>query len=340
MSEDNIIGEEQIMESEESLVVEEKVIIDVNFIRDTWEKIREEMRKAVVGMDNVIEVLFIGLLSEGHILLEGPPGIAKTYAAQNFAHTLGLRFKRVQMTPDLLPADIIGTMVFDPKELKFRFKRGPIFTNILLVDEINRAPPKTQSALLEAMEERQITVEGVTYPLPKPFIVLATQNPIEMEGTYPLPEAQVSRFMLYLKIGYPSPEDELKIIRLKNKTLERINVNTVVSGRTIIEMQKVVQRDIRVDDKIMRYIRDIVVACRRDARVLLGCSPRASIALLMASKAYAAMQGRDFVIPDDVKHVTMPALRHRIILKPEIELSGVTSDDIVLTILKAIPVPG
>ncbi len=338
MSDD--INEEEILEEEEELgSEEEKLIIDVNFIKDTWLKIREEMHRAVIGMDEVIEVLFIGLLSEGHILLEGPPGIAKTYAAQNFAHTLGLKFKRVQMTPDLLPADILGTMIFDPKELKFRFKRGPIFSNIILVDEINRAPPKTQSALLEAMEERQITVEGVTYPLPKPFIVLATQNPIEMEGTYPLPEAQVSRFMLYLKIGYPSPEDELKIIRLKNRTLKRINVNTVVSGRTIIEMQKVIQRDVKVDDKIMRYIRDIVIACRRDARVLLGCSPRASIALLMASKVRAAMLGRDYVIPDDVKHVAMPALRHRVILKPEIELSGVTSDDVILTILKAVPVP-
>jgi len=340
MMNDEVKDELGTVELKQAELQQEERIIDVKFVHDTWEKIKSEMRKAVIGMSEVIESLFIGLLAEGHVLLEGPPGIAKTYAAQNFAHTLGLEFKRVQMTPDLLPSDIIGTMVFDPKELKFRFKRGPIFTNILLVDEINRAPPKTQSALLEAMEERQITIEGATFPLPRPFIVLATQNPIEMEGTYPLPEAQVSRFMLYLKIGYPSPEDELRIIRLKNRTLKRVLVTPVVSGRTVIEMQKVVQTNVNVDDKIMRYIRDIVVACRKDARVLLGCSPRASIALLMASKAYAAMQGRDYVIPDDVKHVALSTLRHRIILKPEIELSGVTSDDVIQSILKAVPVPG
>jgi len=331
--------QEEIPEEKIEEETYEERIVDVKFVHDTWEKIKVEMKKAVIGMEPVVESLFIGLLVGGHVLLEGPPGIAKTYAAQNFAHTLGLSFRRVQMTPDLLPSDIIGTMIFDPKELKFRFKKGPIFTNILLVDEINRAPPKTQSALLEAMEEKQITIEGITYEIPKPFIVLATQNPIEMEGTYPLPEAQLSRFMLFLKMGYPDPEDELEILRLKNKTLRRVLVNTIVSGRTVLEMQKVVQTKVTVNDNILAYIRDIVIACRRDARVLLGCSPRASIALLLASRAYAAMQGRDFVIPDDVKHVALPSLRHRLILKPEIELSGVTADDIITSILKAIPTP-
>jgi len=328
----------KIEKSDIELESEER-IIDVAFIHDTWLKIKKELKRAVIGLDEVIESLFIALLSEGHVILEGPPGIAKTYVAQNFAHTLGLEFKRVQMTPDLLPSDIIGTMVFDPKELRFRFKKGPIFTNILLVDEINRAPPKTQAALLEAMEEKQITVEGITFHLPRPFIVLATQNPIEMEGTYPLPEAQISRFMLFLKLGYPGPEEEFEIIRLKNRTLRRVLVNTVVSGRTVLEMQKFVQNNINVDERIMAYIRDIVIACRKDARVLLGCSPRASIALLLAAKAYAAMQGRDYVIPDDIKHVALPVLRHRIILKPEIELGGVSSDDIIRSILKTVPVP-
>ncbi|MHA1616100.1 MAG: AAA family ATPase [Candidatus Njordarchaeales archaeon] len=313
--------------------------IDVSLVRDTWIRIKDELKKAVIGMDDVIEFMFIALLSEGHVLLEGPPGIAKTYAAQNFSATLGLDFRRVQMTPDLLPSDIIGTMIYDQKEATFKFKRGPIFTNVLLVDEINRAPPKTQAALLEAMEEKQVTVEGVTYPLPKPFIVLATQNPIEMEGTYPLPEAQVSRFMLYLKLSYPDSETELEIIKLKHRTMKRVLVEQVTSEKTILLLQRIVQQRIHVSESVMRYIRDIVIACRKDARVLLGCSPRASIALLLASKAYAAMQGRDYVIPDDVKYVALPALRHRIILKPEIELSGVTTDNVVLSILRSISIP-
>ncbi|MHA1589806.1 MAG: AAA family ATPase [Candidatus Njordarchaeales archaeon] len=324
-------------DSETLLEISEEV--DISIVRDTWSRIRTELKKAVIGMDDVIEFMFIALLSQGHVLLEGPPGIAKTYAAQNFAATLGLDFKRIQMTPDLLPSDIIGTMIYDQREGVFKFKRGPIFTNILLVDEINRAPPKTQAALLEAMEEKQVTVEGITYLLPKPFIVLATQNPIEMEGTYPLPEAQVSRFMLYLKLSYPDPEAELKIIELKNRTLKRVLVEQVTSEKTILLLQKIVQEKVVVSEAVMKYIRDIVIACRKDARILLGCSPRASIALLLASKAYAAMQGRDYVIPDDVKHVALPALRHRIILKPEIELSGVTTDDVVISILRSVSVP-
>ncbi|MHA1675708.1 MAG: AAA family ATPase, partial [Candidatus Njordarchaeales archaeon] len=221
----------------------------------------------------------------------------------------------------------------------FRFKRGPIFTNVILIDEINRAPPKTQSALLESMEEKQVTIEGKTYLLPKPFLVLATQNPIEMEGTYPLPEAQVSRFMLYLKLGYPNADEELDILKLKAKTMQRVLVSKVTSGRTILAMQKAIEEHVVVDERILRYIRDIVISCRKDPRVLFGCSPRASIALLLASRTYAAMQGRDFVIPDDVKHIAFPALRHRLTLKPEIELGGVTSDDIIQNILQSVKAP-
>ena len=329
---------DEIAEEMESGEEFEEHLIDAEFISNTWKRIRSELKKAVIGMDEVIEILFISILAGGHVLLEGPPGIAKTYTAQNFAYTLGVKFKRIQMTPDLLPSDIIGTMIFDQKEGTFRFKKGPIFANVVLVDEINRAPPKTQAALLEAMEEKQVTVEGIIYPLPRPFIVLATQNPIEMEGTYPLPEAQLSRFMFHLILGYPSPEEELLIIKLKHKTLRRVLTSQVTSGRTIIEMQKYIQT-IDVDEKIMRYIRDIVIACRKDARVLMGCSPRASIALLLGSKAYAAMQGRDYVIPDDVRKIALPALRHRLILKPEVELSGVTHDDIINSILKTVPAP-
>lgn len=328
--------------SEENPDVEvdiEEEIADYKLVADTWRRIRDELSKAVIGMYDVIEMLFIATLSNGHILLEGPPGIAKTFAAQNYAKVIGGEFKRIQMTPDLLPTDIIGTMIFDQRTASFRFKPGPIFSNILLVDEINRAPPKTQSALLEAMEERQVTVEGQTFKLPDPFLVIATQNPIEMEGTYPLPEAQISRFMLFLKLGYPDPNSELKIIELKNSRTERVLVDTITSPKTITLLQKIVKEKIVVEKKIMEYIRDIVIACRKDPRVLLGCSPRASIALLMASKSYAAMSGREYVIPDDVKHVAIPALRHRVILKPEIELSGVSSDDIIKSILENVPVP-
>ncbi len=317
----------------------EEEIADFRLVADTWKRIKTELSRAVIGMDDVIEKMFIATLSNGHILLEGPPGIAKTFAAQNYAKALGAEFKRIQMTPDLLPSDIVGTVIYDQKTASFRFKPGPIFTNILLVDEINRAPPKTQSALLEAMEEKQVTVEGQTYKLPAPFLVIATQNPIEMEGTYPLPEAQLSRFMLFLKLDYPDPESELQILQLKNKKMERVIVETITSTKTILLMQKIVKESINVDEKILEYIRDIVIACRKDPRVLMGCSPRASIALLMASKSYAAMSGREYVIPDDVKHVALAALRHRVILKPEIELSGVSPDDIVKNILENIPVP-
>jgi len=331
-----------MMSEEEDVLSEEEIeeeLIDVKFVHDTWLKIQKEMNKAVIGLQDVIEAMFISTLSGGHILLEGPPGIAKTYAAQNFATALGVDFKRVQMTPDLLPSDIIGTVIYDQKTATFRFKRGPIFTNVILIDEINRAPPKTQSALLESMEEKQVTIEGKTYLLPKPFLVLATQNPIEMEGTYPLPEAQVSRFMLYLKLGYPNADEELDILKLKAKTMQRVLVSKVTSGRTILAMQKAIEDHVVVDERILRYIRDIVISCRKDPRVLFGCSPRASIALLLASRTYAAMQGRDFVIPDDVKHIAFPALRHRLILKPEIELGGVTSDDIIQNILQSVKAP-
>lgn len=327
-----------VLSDEEGLEIEEE-IVDFKLVSDTWKRIREELKKAIIGMDDTVEKMFIAVLSGGHVLLEGPPGIAKTFTAQNFSKTLGADFKRIQMTPDLLPADIIGTVIYDQKVGAFRFKPGPIFTNILLVDEINRAPPKTQSALLEAMEEKQVTVEGQAYKLPEPFLVIATQNPIEMEGTYPLPEAQLSRFMMYLKLDYPRPDEELEIIKLKNKSMARVLVETVTSAKTITLLQKIVREQIVVEDRIMEYIRDIVIACRKDPRVLLGCSPRASIALLMASKSFAAMSGRDYVIPDDVKHVALACLRHRIILKPEIELSGVSTDDIVKNILESIPVP-
>lgn len=314
-------------------------LISKEFTHQTWQKIRKEMHKPIVGMENTIETMFIAILTEGHILLEGPPGIAKTLAAQNFAEVVGLDFSRIQMTPDLLPADLLGTNMYNQKTNTFQFRKGPIFSNVILIDEVNRAPPKTQAALLEVMEERTVTVGGETYKIPRPFLVLATQNPVEMEGTFPLPEAQISRFMFHVTVDYPNREEERKILDLKKETMERVITKQVVSGRTILAMQEFIQEEVRVSDDILNYIRDIVINVRQDKRLAFGSSPRASIALLSASRVYAAMQGRDWVRPDDVKHIALPALRHRIILKPEIELSGTKPKDVALNAIKSTPTP-
>ncbi|HDN73626.1 MAG TPA: MoxR family ATPase, partial [Archaeoglobus sp.] len=299
----------------------------------------KELKKAIIGMDHIIRMMFIGLLVGGHILLEGMTGVGKTFLAQNFANVIGASFKRIQMTPDMLPADIIGSYIYDQKEGTFKFKRGPIFANIILADEINRAPPKTQAALLEAMEEKTVTVEGVTYPLPRPFLVMATQNPVELEGTYPLPEAQLSRFMMYLQVEYPTEEEELKILKLKLRTVKRVLTSQVTSARTVIEMQKFIETKVEVEESVLEYMRDIVMAIRRDSRVLFGCSPRASIALLMCSRANATMEGRAYVTPEDVRAVAPYVLPHRIFLKPEVELGGVKPFDIMTAALESVPIP-
>lgn len=319
--------------------IEEERLITKDFIARTWKKIQREMHNSVIGMDRTIESLFIAILTEGHILLEGPPGIAKTLAAQNFAKVIGLDFKRIQMTPDLLPADLIGTTIYNPKTNTFQFKEGPIFSNVVLIDEINRAPPKTQAALLEVMEEKNVTVEGRSREVPRPFLVLATQNPVEMEGTFPLPEAQISRFLLHDVVGYPDSAEERKILELRKKTMNRVISHQITSGRTIFEMQKFIQNEVRVSDDVLDYIRDLVIKIREDGRLAFGCSPRASIALLASSRVYAAMQGRDWVRPDDVKYIALPALRHRLALEPEIELSGTSPKEIVLSSLKSTPTP-
>ncbi len=317
----------------------EEVLIDEKFIKQTYDRIYRELKKAIIGMDEVIELMFIGLLAGGHILLEGMPGVGKTFIAQNFANVIGATFKRIQMTPDMLPADIIGSYIYDQKEGTFKFRRGPIFANIILADEINRAPPKTQAALLEAMEERTVTVEGITYPLPRPFLVIATQNPVELEGTYPLPEAQLSRFMIYIQVGYPNDEEELDILKLKLRTTKRVITSQVTSARTVIEMQRFLQTKVEVSEEILRYIRDIVMAIRRDSRVLFGCSPRASISIMMTAKARALINGRAYVTPEDVKAVAPYVLPHRIFLKPEVELGGVKPQDILESVLESIPSP-
>lgn len=307
------------------------------------ESLQAEMRKIIVGQEQVIEQLLVALLADGHVLLEGVPGIAKTLMVKALALTLGLEFTRIQFTPDLMPSDVIGTNIYDLQKGEFRLKRGPIFTNLLLADEVNRTPPKTQAALLEAMEERQATIDGVRYPLPEPFLVFATQNPIEYEGTYPLPEAQLDRFLLKLELTYPSAEEEQEILLRYHqgfhpRRLEEAGLQQCADARELMACRAVVQR-VQVEPSLFRYITAIVGATRQSADLSLGASPRASIALLLASKALAAMRGRDFVIPDDIKALAPPVLRHRILLRPEVEIEGRRPDDIIRGILGYIQVP-
>ena len=306
-----------------------------------------EMEKVIVGQKYLIERLMVGLLANGHILIEGVPGLAKTLSVRVLAQAIKTKFQRLQFTPDLLPADLIGTLIYNPKDGNFTTKKGPIFANIILADEINRAPAKVQSALLEAMQERQVTIGENTYKLDDPFLVLATQNPIEHEGTYPLPEAQVDRFMLKLNIGYPSKDEELKIMKRMAETNKKINVSHVVSSEDIISARKVVD-EIYMDERIENYIVDIVLATRdpkayrlNDLANLIqyGASPRASIYLAIASKAYAFLQGRGYVVPQDVKTMGADILRHRIIVSYEAEAESKSSEDIIKRIFEEVRVP-
>jgi MoxR-like ATPase len=298
-----------------------------------------EVSKLIVGKEEVLKQVMLGVLAKGHILFEDYPGLAKTMIAKSFAVCLGCSFKRVQFTPDLLPADITGTYVFNQKTSRFFFRRGPIFTNVLLADEINRAPPKTQAALLEAMQEEQVTLEGRTHTLKEPFMVIATQNPIELEGTYPLPEAQLDRFMMKMKVGYPNTDQETEILkrRLLRKS-DGINLNQVADSAALIEMQKAVEH-IHVDDDILHYIAEIVQATRSHPRIDIGASPRGSLAILKLSRANAFYDGRDFVTPDDVKSAAIPALCHRIIFKTEYWFRGISPESVIQKILTDTPVP-
>ena len=302
-------------------------------------RIIDEISKVIVGKRNVIEKIMFGILANGHILFEDYPGLAKTMMARCFSQVLGLDFKRVQFTPDLLPADITGTYVFNQKEMTFNLRKGPVFTNILLTDEINRAPPKTQAALLEAMQEKQVTLEGDTYPLEEPFIVMATQNPIEYEGTYPLPEAQLDRFLVKLQVGYPSRKDEKEILeRRKERKTDEFFLSKIVDAERITEMQQVCE-EVYVHEDIEKYMVDIVYNTRVAASIEVGASPRGSLALFKLARARAAYFGRDFVIPDDVKEMVLSALSHRIILKPEVWYTKVTERSILEGIIEKIPVP-
>jgi len=309
-------------------------------VHEKGKRILNEVGKAIVGKEDVLKLILTTILADGHILIEDLPGLAKTLMAKSFATALGVKFKRVQFTPDLLPSDILGVSVFNQKTLEFEFKKGPIFTNILLADEINRAPPKTQSALLEAMQERQVTIEGKTYYLDRPFVVIATQNPIEQEGTYPLPEAQLDRFLVRLRVGYPTKQEEIEILkrRIKRKK-EEVDINPIVTPEEIVKMQRAVE-DVYVSDAILEYITDIVKITRESKREIdIGASPRGSLALLKLSRAYAALEGRDYVIPDDVKKVAVPALSHRLILKRELWYTKVSQESVMKRILEKVPVP-
>ena len=301
------------------------------------EKIRREVGKAIVGMDDVIELMTVALVARGHVLLEGVPGIAKTTLSKNFATALNLKFARVQMTPDLLPADIIGHSFYDMRTGEFKIRKGPIFANVILVDEINRASPKTQSALLEAMEERQVSIEGISLKLPEPFIVLATRNPVELEGVYELPTAQVDRFMMKIDLTYLPEEGEKTLLRRKSVGLFE-SAKPVVRAEEVIKAQKEARR-VHVSDAIIEYIYNLVKETRLDERVILGASPRAGEHLLFASMALAYLEGRNYVIPDDVKRLALYVIPHRIVIKPEYEVEGVRGLDIIKDVLDRVEVP-
>jgi MoxR-like ATPase len=301
--------------------------------------ISAEVQKVIIGKPHVIDNVLINILSNGNLLFEDYPGLAKTLMTNTFADALGCDFKRVQFTPDLLPADITGTNIYDAKKGEFTFKPGPLFCNLLLADEINRAPPKTQAALLEAMQEKQVTIGTVTHKLPSPFIVMATQNPVEQEGTYPLPEAQLDRFMFKMSVGYPDRADEDEILaRRINRGKDAVDVDVITDPQRVIAMQQACE-DIYVDPAIRMYMVEVVARTREDPRVLVGSSPRGSQALLKTSRAAAAMRGRDFVTPDDVKSVAELAIAHRIILKPEHQIKGLEAGEVIQAILREVPVP-
>ena len=323
--------------------INEKVQKESVFIKD----LKAQIKSVIIGQEYLIDRLIVGILANGHILIEGVPGLAKTLSVNVLSQAIDTKFQRIQFTPDLLPADLLGTLVYNPKDGQFTTKKGPIFANIILADEINRAPAKVQSALLEAMQERQVTIGQSTFALEPPFMVMATQNPIEQEGTYPLPEAQVDRFMLKLKVNYPNKDEELRIIRRMAQTDKKIDVKPVIQPETILKARGVVD-EIYVDEKIEKYILDIVFATRDpqaynltglNDMIQYGASPRASIYLIICAKAYAFARGRGYVTPQDVKSIGMDVLRHRIIISYEAEAEGKTSEDIIKNIFDEIEVP-
>jgi MoxR-like ATPase len=314
---------------------------DLNRLQESVNRLKDEIAKVIVGQDQMVDLLLAGILADGHILIEGVPGVAKTLTAKLLSKAISVGFSRIQFTPDLMPSDVIGTSIFNPGQNSFQFKPGPIFSNIILIDEINRAPSKTQAALFEVMEERQITIDGQTFHLNAPFMVVATQNPIEQEGTYHLPEAQLDRFLFKITINYPTPEEEFKIVSYHHsKNLQNMvdEVQHVLSADLISSLRTQV-RGLHVEDKLINFIVSIVTATRNHKSIYLGASPRASIGILNASKSIAAMRGRDFVIPEDIIYVAPAVLRHRLELTPEKEMEGATTDDAINEIIHSIELP-
>lgn len=304
-------------------------------------QIKTELGKVIIGQQENIELLITSLLCGGHVLMEGVPGVAKTLTAKLLAQSIDVSFKRIQFTPDLMPSDVLGTSVFNPKTLEFEYKRGPIFSNIILIDEINRSPPKTQAALFELMEEKQVTIDGNTYPMQQPFLVLATQNPIEQEGTYRLPEAQLDRFFMKILVEYPKPEEEIELLKKFNyQTQSQVTdlVVAILGKEKIMSLKQTIQQII-IEDHLLKFITDIVQSTRNHKKIELGGSPRASLALMQASKAFAAISGRDFVIPEDIKTIGIPVLRHRIILTADSEMEGTTEDEVLDDLFNTIEIP-
>ena len=299
----------------------------------------DEIERAVVGKRAAVELVLAGWLADGHVMLEDLPGLAKTLLARSFATTVGVAMARVQFTPDLMPSDVTGSSIWDPSRADFVFRAGPVFTNLLLGDEINRAPPKTQAALLEAMAEHQVTIDGVTRPLPRPFVVIATQNPVEFEGTYPLPEAQMDRFLLRVGLGYPAAGDEQEILRRRlDRRVDQPALRQVVDRDTFVAMQDALE-DVHVSERIITYVVDLVEATRAHASLQTGASPRGSLALVKLSRAVAALDARDFVTPEDVQRVAVPALAHRVILRPELWVRGLTGDQVIAEVVSSVATP-
>ena len=315
--------------------------IDLSELQESVFNIKKQLQKVIVGQKDMMDLLLVSLLANGHVLIEGVPGVAKTITAKLLSRTINVAFSRIQFTPDLMPSDILGTSVFNVKTSEFEFKKGPIFSSMILIDEINRAPAKTQAALFEVMEEKQVTMDGTTYKMEEPFIVLATQNPIEQEGTYRLPEAQLDRFLFKIIVDYPTSDEELEII-IREQALENTTkaskIETIIKGSKIIEFRGLVNQ-IKIEENLLKYIANIVVNTRSNSFLYLGASPRASIAILSASKAFAAIEGRDFVTPEDIKRATIPVLQHRVIVTPEREMEGLTSKQIIEQIIEAVEIP-
>lgn len=314
---------------------------DLSALNEAVDSIRNEIARVIVGQKEMIDLLIAAILSNGHVLIEGVPGVAKTLTARLLSRSLDVPFSRIQFTPDLMPSDVLGTAVFNPRETSFEFKSGPIFSNIVLIDEINRAPAKTQSALFEVMEERQVTVDGKTYVMNRPFMVVATQNPVEHEGTYRLPEAQLDRFLFKIEVPYPNTEEEVSILmghHQRSQAEQLGSVQKVLSGAQIEQLQEKI-RLIHLEEKLIAFIARIVTETRGNKSIFLGASPRASIGVMNASKAIAAMRGRDFVTPEDIMYVLPSVLRHRIVLTPEKEMEGVTTDEVIQQIVQTVEVP-